>query len=139
MKTSAQKKAQIGFDYVLPLADDHLRLAHSEILPDEQGPTRAAFLPSAYRFFAAHGDSRIERVMTDNHWSHTKSVDVAVAMTAVARGSQARAHEGTMHLQDGRGRALQPSPAVRVVLQPGLHQQRRTHRRPGALVRYLRR
>ena len=36
--------AQIGYDYVHSLVDDHSRLAYSEILPDEKGPTCAAFL-----------------------------------------------------------------------------------------------
>lgn len=43
-KTSAQKKARIGFDYVHSVVDDHSRLAYCEMLPDEQGPTGAAFL-----------------------------------------------------------------------------------------------
>jgi transposase len=40
-KTSAQKKARIGYDYVHSMVDDHTRLAYSEILPDEKGPTCA--------------------------------------------------------------------------------------------------
>lgn len=82
-KTWAQRKARIGFDYVHSLVDDHSRLAYSEILPNEQGPTCAAFLLRAADFFAAHGITRIERVMTDNHWSYTKSSDVAAAMAAL--------------------------------------------------------
>lgn len=34
----------VGFDYVHSLVDDHSRLAYSEILPDEKGPTCAGFL-----------------------------------------------------------------------------------------------
>lgn len=73
----AKKKARIGFDYVHSAVDDHSRLAYSEILPDEQGPTCADFLARAAAAFAAQGIARIERVMTDNHWSYTKSTDVA--------------------------------------------------------------
>ena len=36
-----QKKARIGYDYVHSIVDDHSRLAYSEILPDEKGPTCA--------------------------------------------------------------------------------------------------
>lgn len=82
-KTSAQKKAKIGFDYVHSLVDDHSRLAYSEILPDEKGPTCAAFLLRAAAYFATFGITRIERVMTDNHFSYKRSHDVAAAMTAL--------------------------------------------------------
>ena len=34
----------IGYDYVHSLVDDHSRLAYSEVLSDEKGPTCAAFL-----------------------------------------------------------------------------------------------
>ncbi len=91
--TSERKKARIGFDYVHSLVDDHSRLAYSEILPNEQGPTCAAFLRRAAGYFAAHGITRIEQVMTDNHWSYTKSADLAQAMAALgARHVLIRAH-----------------------------------------------
>ena len=62
--------AQIGFDYVHSLVDDHSRLAYSEVLPDEKGATCAGFLARAAAYFAAHGITRIERVMTDNAWAY---------------------------------------------------------------------
>jgi hypothetical protein len=52
------------------LVDDHSRLAYSEILPDEKGPTCAGFLTRAAAYFAAHGITRIERIMTDNAWAY---------------------------------------------------------------------
>ena len=82
-KTSAQKKAKIGYDYVHSMVDDHSRLAYSEILPDEKGPTCAEFLLRAAAYFAAHGIARIERVITDNHWSYRRSTDVAEAIKAL--------------------------------------------------------
>lgn len=82
-KSSAQKKARIGFDYVHSIVDDHSRLAYSEILPDELGPTCAAFLLRAADYFATYGITRIERVMTDNHWSYTKSTDMVRALEAL--------------------------------------------------------
>ncbi len=82
-KTAAQKKARIGFDYVHSMVDDHSRLAYSEILPDEQGPTCAAFILRAAAYFASHGIIRIEEVITDNHWSYRRSHDVRDAMTAL--------------------------------------------------------
>jgi transposase InsO family protein len=81
--TWAKKKARIGFDYVHSLVDDHCRLAYSEILPDEKGPTCAAFLLRAAAYFATFGITHIERVMTDNHFSYKRSNDVADAMTAL--------------------------------------------------------
>jgi len=73
-RTSAEKKARIGYDYVHSMVDDHSRLAYSEILPDEKGPTCAAFLERAIGYFAARGIARIERVMTDNAWAYRWSM-----------------------------------------------------------------
>ncbi|MEO5653936.1 MAG: IS481 family transposase [Marmoricola sp.] len=79
--TWAKKKAKVGFDYVHSVVDDHSRLAYSEILADEKGPTCASFLLRAAAYFATFGITRIERVMTDNHFSYKRSYDVADAMT----------------------------------------------------------
>ncbi len=81
--TAARKNARIGFDYVHSLVDDHSRLAYSEILPDEKGPSCGAFLLRAAAYFAAHGIPRIERVMTDNHFSYRLSNDVRAALVAL--------------------------------------------------------
>ena len=54
-----------GYGYVHTAIDDHSRLAYSEVLADEQGPTAAAFFARALAFFAAHGVI-VERVLTDN-------------------------------------------------------------------------
>lgn len=78
--TAAAKKARIGYDYVHSLVDDHSRFAYSEVLPDEKGPTAGAFLRRAAAHFAEHGIARIERVLTDNHFSYRLSNDVAAAI-----------------------------------------------------------
>ena len=70
------RKVKIGYDYVHSLVDDHSRLAYSEILPDEKGPTCAAFLERAAAYFAAKGITRIERVMTDNAFAYRNSADM---------------------------------------------------------------
>jgi transposase InsO family protein len=70
------RKRGLGFDYVHSLVDDHSRLAYSEILPDEKGPTCAAFLERAAAYFADHGIPTIERMLTDNAWSYRHSNDV---------------------------------------------------------------
>ena len=70
----------IGYDYVHSMVDDHSRLAYSEILPDEKGPTCAAFLLRAAEYFASYGITAIERVITDNHLSYRRSSDFAAAV-----------------------------------------------------------
>jgi transposase InsO family protein len=70
----------IGYDFVHSLVDDYSRLAYSEILPDEKGPTCAGFLSRAAAYFADRGIDRIERVITDNHLSYRRSADVAAVV-----------------------------------------------------------
>jgi transposase InsO family protein len=78
--TARRKRNPVGFDYVHSLVDDCSRLAYSEILPDEKGPTCAAFLTRAAAWMNAAGITRIEQVMTDNHWSYKHSTHVAAAI-----------------------------------------------------------
>jgi transposase InsO family protein len=68
------RHSKVGFDYVHSLVDDHSRLAYSEILDDEKGPTCAAFLARAIDYFAGHGITRIDELMTDNAWSYKWSL-----------------------------------------------------------------
>ncbi|MGX7829822.1 IS481 family transposase [Actinokineospora sp. 24-640] len=68
------RTTKIGFDFVHSLVDDHSRLAYSEVLPDEKGPTCAGFLARAITYFAAHGITTIERLMTDNAWAYRWSL-----------------------------------------------------------------
>jgi len=65
---------RIGYDFVHSLVDDHSRLAYSEILDDEQGPTCAAFLERAIAYFAGHGIAHIELLITDNAWAYKWSL-----------------------------------------------------------------
>ena len=77
------RTTKVGFDYVHSVVDDHSRLAYSEVLPDEKGPTCAGFLTRAAAYFAAHGIDRIERVMTDNAWAYKWSLrEVCAALGA---------------------------------------------------------
>ena len=78
-----KRKSGNGFDYVHSLVDDHSRLAYSEILPDEKGPTCAEFLRRGAAYFHARGITRIERVMTDNAWAYRWSIrDVCTELDA---------------------------------------------------------
>jgi transposase InsO family protein len=73
----------VGYDYIHSLVDDHSRFAYSEILPDEKGPTCAAFLLRAAAAFILAGIPRIERVITDNHLSYKRSADMREAITVL--------------------------------------------------------
>ncbi len=72
--TAARKQIKLGYDFVHSLVDDRTRLAYSEVLPDEQGPTCAGFLARALDYFAEHGITRVERLMTDNAWAYRFSL-----------------------------------------------------------------
>lgn len=65
------------------MIDDNTRVAYSEILPDEKGPTCAAFLPRAATRLAEHGIPTFREVMTDNHWSYTRSNDMQAALATI--------------------------------------------------------
>lgn len=71
---SRVNKTRVGYDFVHSLVDDHSRLAYSEILPDEKGPTCAAFLDRALDYFTARGITRVQRLMTDNAWAYRFSL-----------------------------------------------------------------
>lgn len=64
------KRPKIGYDYVHSMIDDHSRLAYSEIHDDERVDTCAGFLLRAAAYFATHGITSIERVMTDNAFAY---------------------------------------------------------------------
>jgi transposase InsO family protein len=68
--TAAHKKMKVGYDYIHSVVDDHSRLAYSEIHSDEKADTTAAFFARAIDFFAFHGITPIERVMTDNAFNY---------------------------------------------------------------------
>ena len=74
-----KRKQPVGYDYVHSLVDDHSRLAYSEVLGDEKATTCAGFLTRAVAYFAAHGITRIERLMTDNAWAYKHSLKVVCA------------------------------------------------------------
>ena len=72
--TTRDRSTRVGFDYVHVAVDDHSRLSYAEVLADEQGPTCAAFLERAAAYFADHGITRIERLLTDNAWAYKYSL-----------------------------------------------------------------
>ena len=120
--TAAKKKARIGFDYVHSMVDDHTRLAYSEIHPDERGDTCAAFIERAAAFFAEHGIDRIERVMTDNHFSYKNSNAVRDVIDHL--GATPQVHPPALPLTERQGGEIQPHPPNRVGIPAGVRVQR---------------
>ncbi|ASE10958.1 IS481-like element ISKrh2 family transposase [Kocuria rhizophila] len=58
--------AGVGYTYLHSAVDGFSRLAYTEALADEKAATTIAFFARARAFFAAHGITRIHRVITDN-------------------------------------------------------------------------
>ncbi len=52
---SRARDVNLGYGNIHSAVDDHLRVAYSEILTHEQGPTANACWQRAQAFFAAHG------------------------------------------------------------------------------------
>lgn len=77
------KRGPAGYDYVHSLIDDHSRFAYSEVLDDEKGSTCAEFLQRAIDYFAAHGITRIERLITDNAWAYQYSLRTVCAANGI--------------------------------------------------------
>jgi transposase InsO family protein len=70
-----------GHDCVHIAVDDYSRYAYAEALPDEKGPTTAAFLDRLVAAFAAQGIT-IERVLTDNAKNYRQSRDFLTTAAA---------------------------------------------------------
>jgi transposase InsO family protein len=62
-----------GYEYVHVAIDDYSRVAYVEVLPDQCGPTTAAFLHRTVRWFARRGVV-VERVLTDNGSAYVSRV-----------------------------------------------------------------
>ena len=78
----ARNQIRNGYDYVHIAVDDFSRVGFAEVFPDQQGGSAATFLLDAAAFFAERG-VRIERVMTDNAFAFTRSLDFRYALDYV--------------------------------------------------------
>jgi transposase InsO family protein len=65
MHSYRRRKAAVGHAFVHSAIDGYSRVAYSEVLADEQGPTAAGFWQRAHAFFTGLGVV-VERVLTDN-------------------------------------------------------------------------
>lgn len=61
-----KKSGRGGYVYLHSAVDGFSRLAYTEALPDEKATTAIAFLHKARAWFASHGVTGIERIVTDN-------------------------------------------------------------------------
>jgi transposase InsO family protein len=68
---AGRERRSRGMSYVHSAIDAYSRLAYSEILNDERGPTCAGFFERALEFFAAYGIDRVDAVLTDNAKAYT--------------------------------------------------------------------
>ncbi|HEX8754433.1 MAG TPA: IS481 family transposase, partial [Solirubrobacterales bacterium] len=67
-----RRSRRVGWEYVHSVLDDCSRLAYAEIHEDERGETVVGFTRRAFEWFEERGIA-IERLMSDNHFSYTKS------------------------------------------------------------------
>ena len=126
---------KIGYDYVHSVVDDHSRLAYSEILADERADTCAEFFARAVDYFAAHG---ITHRTTDDR--QRLELPPRAPPAPAARPSSRITHkfiEPHCPWQNGKVERFNRTLASRMGLPAGVHQQRRTRRRPGTLARPL--
>ena len=72
----------IGWEFLHIAIDDHSRVAYMELLGDERGVTRSAFLRRALRWFRTRG-VRVRRILTDNGSGY-----VSRSFRATCRGLQ---------------------------------------------------
>ena len=61
-----KKSKRGGYVYLHSAVDGFTRLAYTEALPDEKAVTAIAFMHRARAWFAAHGITHIERIVTDD-------------------------------------------------------------------------
>lgn len=63
---SKRKTKRGGYVYLHSAIDGYSRLAYTEALTDEKAVTAIAFMHRARAWFAAHGITHVERIVTDN-------------------------------------------------------------------------
>lgn len=66
VERTKQRGTRASYVYLHSAIDGYTRLAYTEALDDEKGATAAGFLDRAKDWFAAHGITSIERIVTDN-------------------------------------------------------------------------
>ena len=63
---ASKRQGPVGYTYLHSAIDGHTRLAYTEALPDEKARTTIGFFVRARVFFAAHGITELDRIVTDD-------------------------------------------------------------------------
>jgi len=102
-----RRSRRVGWEYVHSIVDDCSRLAYAEIHEDERAGTVVGFTRRAFEWFEGRGIG-IERLMTDNHFSYTKSTSLAGLLDRRAVPSPP---DQAVHAEDEReGGEIPPDP-----------------------------
>jgi transposase InsO family protein len=120
----------LGWEYLHVAIDDRSRLTYAEILPDEEGPTTAAFLVRMTAWFGRHGIP-VERVLTDNGGCYRS---LSFATTALELGISQRFTRPYRPQTNGKAERV-----IRTLLTEWAYGRsyRRSHQRTAALDTYL--
>lgn len=126
-------RSRRGYDFLHVAVDDHSRYAYVEALPDETGPSAAAFLLRSVLAFAAVGIN-VERVISDNGGCYRSHVfkRAALDLSVGLRNTRPR-HPQTNGKAERFIKTLQAEWAY---LQPYTTNQERLDALPAFLDRY---
>ena len=109
-RSGPQRGPRLGFDFLHVAVDDHSRYAYVEALPDERGPTAAAFLVRALAHFERQGIA-VERILTDNGACYVSRI---FTDTAAGRECTVEAHAAFPASDQRQGGGVQQDHAGRV-------------------------
>ena len=132
-RSGPQRGPRLGFDFVHVAVDDHSRYAYVEALPDERGPTAAAFLVRALAHFERQGIA-VERILTDNGSCYVSRI---FTDTAAARNVRLKAHAAFPASDQRQGGGVQQDHAGRVGLPATVLLQPRAAQRAAWVPRVL--
>jgi len=82
--------ARAGYVYLHSIIDGYSRLAYTEALPNETAATTIGFFHRARAFFAAHGITRIVRVITDNGSNYRARTFTRTVLSSASRHQRTR-------------------------------------------------
>ena len=125
-QSDATSATRIGYDYVHVAVDDHSRLAYAEILPDEKGPTCAAFLLRAARL----PQPRHRRCARSSPTTPATTTAPTTSKQHRTPSAHAIYHQTPLPVAERQGRKVQPHHPDRMGLPPGLHHQRPNEQKP---------
>lgn len=94
-KALASKRAhkqKVGYTYLHSMEDGFSRLTYTEPLEDETAATTIAFFHRAREFFAAHGITRISRLVTDNGSNYTANAFARSTCAFIGQHQRTRAY-----------------------------------------------